>query len=59
MKTIVITIDHKGDLPPGFLKAMEARAYDYIHAKGGSCGEITAQLKPLIELPVVDMEASE
>lgn len=32
---------------------------DYIKAKGGDCGEVTAQLKPLIELPVVDMEASD
>lgn len=59
MKTVILTIDHEGELPTGFLKAMEARAYDYIHAKGGSCGEVTAVLKPLIELPVVDMEASE
>jgi hypothetical protein len=59
MKTIVITLAHEGDLPAGFLKAMEARAYDYIHAKGGFCGEVEARLKPLIELPVVDMEATE
>jgi hypothetical protein len=59
MKTIVITIETEADLPTGFLKAMEARAYDYINAKGGDCAEVTAQLKPLIELPVVDMEASE
>lgn len=59
MKTVVLTMDHDGELPTGFLKAMEARAYDYIHAKGGFCGEVTAVLKPLIELPVVDMEASE
>lgn len=59
MKTIVITIETEADLPTGFLKAMEARAYDYIKAKGGDCGEVTAKLKPLIELPVVDMEASE
>lgn len=57
--TVVITLDHEGDLPTGFLKAMEARAYDYIKAKGGDCAEVTAQLKPLIELPVVDMEASD
>lgn len=59
MKTVVLTMDHEGELPIGFLKALEARAYDYIHAKGGFCGEVTAKLKPLIELPVVDMEASE
>ena len=59
MKTIILTISQEGELPTGFLKAMEARAYDYIHAKGGSCGEVKAVLKPLIELPVVDMEASE
>ena len=59
MKTIVITIETEADLPTGFLKAMEARAYDYIKAKGGDCAEVTAQLKPLIELPVVDMGASE
>lgn len=59
MKTVILSIETEADLPTGFLKAMEARAYDYIHAKGGFCGEVKAQLKPLIELPVVDMEASE
>lgn len=59
MKTVILTLAHEGDLPTGFLKALEARAYDYIHARGGFCGEVTAKLKPLIELPVVEMEASE
>lgn len=59
MKTVILTIDHEGELPTGFLKTLEARAYDYIKARGGDCGEVTAVLKPLIELPVVDMEASE
>ena len=59
MKTIVLTIETEADLPPGLLKTLEARAYDYIKARGGDCGEVTAKLKPLIELPVVEMEASE
>jgi hypothetical protein len=59
MKTILITIETEADLPPGLLKTLEARAYDYIHAKGGFCGEVTAKLNPLIELPVEEMEASE
>jgi hypothetical protein len=59
MKTIVITLDHEGDLPEGLLNALEARAYDYIQAEGGYCLDVKAVLKPLPELPVVDMEASE
>ena len=59
MKTVVLSIDHDGDLPQGFLKTMEARAYDYLQARGGSCGEVVAIEKPLVELPVIDMEQSE
>ena len=59
MKTIVITIDTPSDIPASVLRALEAKAYDRILANGGSCGEVTAKLKPLIELPVVEMEASE
>lgn len=59
MKTIVITIETPDDIPSSLLRALEAKVHDRILANGGSCGEVTAVLKPLIELPVVDMEASE
>ncbi len=57
MKTVILTLDHEGDLPTGFLKAMEAIAYDYIHAKGGSCGEVHAEedKRPAKRLPVIDI----
>lgn len=57
MKTVVLTIDHAADLPEGFLKTMEARAYDYLQARGGACGEVTARVdeSPAKRLPVKEM----
>lgn len=43
MKTVVLTMDHEGELPTGFLKAMEAKAYDFTMAKGVACGEVVAK----------------
>lgn len=57
--TLTLTISHEGELPKGLLAALEAKAYDFTMARGVACGEVVAKIRPRIELPVVDMEASE
>lgn len=54
--TIKLTINHKTKLPDGLTDVVADRAYQYIHAKGGSAGDVTAEVVDLIELPVVDVK---
>lgn len=53
--TIKLTINHKTKLPEGLTDVVADRAYQYIHAKGGSAGDVTAEVVNLIALPVVDV----
>ncbi len=53
--TIKLTINHKEKLPDGLTDVVADRAYQYIHAKGGSAGDVTAEVVDLISLSVVDV----
>lgn len=45
MKTIIqVEIDHKEPLPQGITDALADRAYQFVHAKGGSTGDVVAKL---------------
>lgn len=57
MKTIItIEIDHREKLPDDLTDVLADRAYGFIHAKGSSCGDVTAKVEvskpnsvPLVE----------
>ena len=53
MTQILLTIEHEKEVPD-LLDKVAGRAYTIDGVE-----DVSAQLKPLIELPVVDMEASE
>lgn len=57
--TLTLTISHEGELPHGLLAALEAKAYDFTMAHGVACGEVVAKVKPLIDMPVIDMKPSD
>lgn len=53
--TIKLTIKHNTELPAGLTDAIADRAYQFVHAKGGSAGDVTAEVVDLVSLPVVEM----
>lgn len=53
--TIKLTINHNTKLPDGLTDVVADRAYQYIHAKGGQAGDVTAEIVDLITLPVVSL----
>lgn len=54
MKTVIqIEIEHSKPLPENLTDAIEDRAYQFVHAKGGFAGEVVARIIPV--LPVKEM----
>lgn len=54
MKTVLqLEIEHTEPLPESLGPEVEARTYQYIHAKGGRCTDVVAKVIPV--LPVREM----
>jgi len=53
---VLVTITHRAPLPDNVTDILAARAYQWLHAKGGQ-GDAEAKIVNLLELPVVEMGA--